>query len=268
MADRIETPNSPGTGRGQVACRAVSSLRFLPPLSRVSGASTLLSQDGLTFRAYPARNHQDRAPYITEAFDEHRSMARLAHLVRGKKSLVLDIGAKVGIYTVFLARAAGSGSKVISFEPSPTVAARLRENIALNGFEDRVEVEGVALGAKDGEAELSVPLTNFGGASLIRPRLRGGSHKVRQRALANFLKGSDAFERVVLKIDVEGYEDRVLRPMFDTLPVDAWPDALLLEVSSKSRWESDPIAPLRKAGYREVFHAERNKLFLRPGVTE
>jgi FkbM family methyltransferase len=254
------------TARGRFALRALASLRFLPPLSWVFGASTLLTHKGLTFRVYPARNHQDRALYITGEYDERRSMAQLARLVRGRRARILDIGANVGIYTVFLASEAGDGSRVIAFEPNPTIADRLRENVRLNGLGGRVVIEETALGETEGEACLSVPLTNFGGASLHPKWLRGGSRTVRQRPLADWLGSRDGVELVVVKIDVEGYEDRVLVPALEALEVGEWPDALLLEVSSHAMWQRDPMEHLRQAGYREVFSAERNKLFVRPGL--
>ncbi|MGA8223927.1 MAG: FkbM family methyltransferase [Candidatus Acidiferrales bacterium] len=47
-----------------------------------------------------------------------------------------DLGANIGLFTLLAARLVGAGGKVYSFEPDPSVAARLRRNIARNGFEN------------------------------------------------------------------------------------------------------------------------------------
>jgi len=58
-------------------------------------------------------------------------------------TLVLDIGAHIGVHTMWLAGVCGC--KVVSFEPVPELAAKLRANVAANGLEDRVTVIESAL---------------------------------------------------------------------------------------------------------------------------
>ena len=59
---------------------------------------------------------------------------------------VLDCGAHVGLQTLLAAREVGPGGTVIAVEAAPPTVAALRENVAANGFEDRVEiVEGAAV---------------------------------------------------------------------------------------------------------------------------
>jgi hypothetical protein len=53
-----------------------------------------------------------------------------------------------------------------------------------------------------------------------------------------------------MKIDVEGYEDRVLIPFFREAPSYLWPRRILMEVEHAARWESDCLRTLVDAGYR------------------
>jgi hypothetical protein len=53
-----------------------------------------------------------------------------------------------------------------------------------------------------------------------------------------------------MKIDVEGYEDRVLIPFIREAPRHLWPRRVLMEVEHTTRWESDCLAMLVDAGYR------------------
>lgn len=57
----------------------------------------------------------------------------LLHFV-SPDSLVVDVGANVGAYTLAFARKAHSGGRVISFEPQPEVADLLKKTIARNGL--------------------------------------------------------------------------------------------------------------------------------------
>jgi FkbM family methyltransferase len=70
---------------------------------------------------------------------------------------VLDIGANLGIYTLwasqFVDTQSGSG-RIVAFEPDPKNVSRLREQFALNGL-DRVEIAPVALSASAGTIPFS-----------------------------------------------------------------------------------------------------------------
>ena len=58
--------------------------------------SVTVSRAGLRLRLYPGRNYQDRILWSSGAFSEKRSMAALLESVRGRKALILDIGANSG----------------------------------------------------------------------------------------------------------------------------------------------------------------------------
>jgi FkbM family methyltransferase len=52
-----------------------------------------------------------------------------------------DLGANIGLFSLLAARLVGASGKVFSFEPDTSVAARLRRNVARNGFENVTVVE-------------------------------------------------------------------------------------------------------------------------------
>ena len=54
-----------------------------------------------------------------------------------------------------------------------------------------------------------------------------------------------------LKIDVEGYEDRALKPFFEAAPETLFPKNIVIEYTSQHEWEDkDFINYLMKKGYR------------------
>ncbi|MDZ7884804.1 MAG: FkbM family methyltransferase [Mycobacterium sp.] len=77
--------------------------------------------------------------------------------VVGSGDVCLDVGAEYGLYSVPLARLVGSTGRVVAVEPTPNLARRLRLTASLLGAK-ALAVAPVALGAKAGLGELSVPL--------------------------------------------------------------------------------------------------------------
>src|ERR1019366_3383573 len=71
--------------------------------------------------------------------------AALRRLVRPGMTVV-DVGANLGLYSVFLARQVGPAGRVVSFEPDPDLFALLRGNCAANAAAN-VEAYNMALGA-------------------------------------------------------------------------------------------------------------------------
>ena len=65
-----------------------------------------------------------------------------------------------------------------------------------------------------------------------------------------------------LKIDVEGFEDRVLTGFFKEAPL-LWPRAVVIEHLSKNEWQDDCIADMRARGYIETGKTRSNTLLAR-----
>lgn len=211
----------------------------------------------------PRDNYTDRMIWRDGQPPEAQSLAALMHIVAGRNALVLDIGANSGAFTVPLAAAAGPGSRVIAFEPSPTMIGRLGYNLRLNNLGEVARIEGCALGDAPGEAILNFRSRNFGQASLmpIRPRLRDGGTLVPVRPLLDFLREPAGHDVSVLKIDVEGAEVAVLKPLLDAA---SWlPDAMLVETDHADEWDYDLVGRITELGFEVTLEAEQNTLFVR-----
>lgn len=127
--------------------------------------------------------------------------------------IVADVGAHVGIHTLSLAQRVGPDGHVYAFEPVPHVAALLRRHLKLNGFEDRVTVVESAVGEAEGFEEMWVDRARPDpGNSFVARYYASGLERlsVRVVTLAGFFEARHQCPGVV-KIDVEGYELRVLR---------------------------------------------------------
>ena len=220
---------------------------------------------GIRMYVDPRDNYTDRRIWLDGQPPEMKSLMALTELVEGRNALILDIGANCGAFAVPLGLAAGPGSRVVAFEPNPTMIGRLGHNIRLNNLGGVIRIEGCALGAGAGEGMLNFRRNNFGQASLmaIKKPARDGGTLVPIRPLLEFTSQSAAHDMTVLKIDVEGAEEAALGPMLDA-GMDGWqPDAILIETVHAEEWETDLVARIVACGFKSVLQAEGNTLFVR-----
>ena len=81
--------------------------------------------------------------------------------------------------------------------------------------------------------------------------------------LQRILEEAGASHVDALKIDVEGFEDRVLTGFFAQAPQALWPRAVVIEHLSKNEWQQDCIADMRARGYAETGRTRSNTLLVR-----
>jgi len=107
---------------------------------------------GLKFRCYPDSLDASSMIYFNTLPDPHE-MEFMRRYLR-PRDRVVDAGANVGVYTLNLASLVGPSGFVLSFEPDQKNAARLRENIEINGLRN-IQVREAALSNYRGFAQFS-----------------------------------------------------------------------------------------------------------------
>jgi FkbM family methyltransferase len=134
-------------------------------------------------------------------------------------SVILDIGASMGFFTIPAARLARSvGAAVVSYEPVPANADLLRSNVELNGFQDLVTVRPVGLGPAADELAMVVEGAGAGNASItagvgsqqLAGHVADGALNNTIRVPIETLDAQNLVNCTALKIDVEGFELDVL----------------------------------------------------------
>lgn len=148
--------------------------------------------------------------------------------------VVLDVGANIGAFSIPIARRILDKGEVIAFEPQQTVYYQLCGNIVLNRL-NNVNAHNLALSDKSGTLQL--PETNFhnnlnnGGLSFepIYNVHNGIAVKdgVKKKIEAITLDSVEIENRVSLvKIDVEGFELKVISGGFEFLRFHSYPPLL------------------------------------------
>ena len=139
------------------------------------------------------------------------------HLQAG--SVFYDVGANVGFLTVLGARLVGPQGMVYAFEPVPTNAACVRQNVAANRF-TQVEVIEKAVSNISGTGELNLAKYSGGAAldlaSVDAPPDADGKLQVDIATIDDLVNHSGLRPPDLVKIDVEGAEFEVLEGMAAT----------------------------------------------------
>lgn len=136
--------------------------------------------------------------------------------------VVYDIGANVGIMTLFFARAVGATGSVVAFEPHPYSFQRLSRNVGVNRLRN---VRLVKKGAGEASAMLVMyqPSRHLSGATLDGER----AARFGEGRLLDFTVEIDTLDNMIealflpapdfVKIDVEGFEEQVLKGALRTI---------------------------------------------------
>jgi FkbM family methyltransferase len=120
----------------------------------------------------------------------------------------VDIGAHVGWFVTQAARLVGPSGRVYAVEAFPQNFQLLRHNVALNRY-DNVAVYHMAAADEAGETTIGTQGNQDSGSATAGARAANAVERVPQATLDATLP--DDLAPALLKIDVEGFEERVLR---------------------------------------------------------
>jgi FkbM family methyltransferase len=239
---------------------------FRPMLSRLvhllRAGPVDVRYQGASFRFY----HQASATERGALFNPDYNLAELDFLRAQTPvgGVFVDVGANVGTYAMVLARHVGAGGKVIAIEPHPITQARLAFNRAASGF-SWVTLVAAAAGPSDGELMIETDGDNLGASHIVTGQGTSGAIRVRSLRLQRILADAAVGHVDTLKIDVEGFEDRVLTGFFGQAPESLWPRAVVIEHLSRNEWRDDCIATMHALGYAETGKTRSNTLLVRSG---
>jgi FkbM family methyltransferase len=137
-------------------------------------------------------------PHVMQAISDHLRPGAVA----------VDVGAYIGTHTLLMSRLVGDRGRVLAFEPQLKIYQELLVNLDLNRITN-VQAEMVALGAVTERITMSwARSVNEGSTSFGE-----GGNRVELRTLDAYRLPTVS----LIKIDVEGQEEHVLRGARDTI---------------------------------------------------
>jgi FkbM family methyltransferase len=172
----------------------------------------------------------------------------------------IDVGANAGVFSLLAARRLPEG-RVFAFEPNPAVYVHLLRNIALNRARNIVPIS-LALGDRSALATLSYDPAHSG-ASRITETSADGPHAsspvipVTPLDALGFVLDACRGRHVSVKVDVEGYELRVLRMLLRSAVSPAIRTAIVeIDAANLARFADTPgelYAEMGTAGFSPTF---------------
>jgi FkbM family methyltransferase len=237
---------------------------FRPMLSRLvnqlRAGPVDVQYQGASFRFYHQASATERGALFNPDYNLEELDFLRAHTPAG--GVFVDVGANVGTYALALARHVGASGKVIAIEPHPVTHARLAFNRAASGF-TQVTLVAAAAGPSDGELMIETDGDNLGASHIVTGKISGNAIRVPSLRLQRILDNAGVTHVDALKIDVEGFEDRVLTGFFEQAPQSLWPCAIVIEHLSRNEWQDDCIAGMLARGYAETGKTRSNTLLAR-----
>jgi FkbM family methyltransferase len=154
-------------------------------------------------------DRDEELAYWANRYDLNDDVQVFASLLK-PGMVVVDVGANIGMYTLFAARAVGPSGRVLAFEPVPALYDRLAGNVAATGV-DSVSTYQVAISDRRGNAPFHLGRSDSMG-SLVRAQT-SATIAVPTESLDDFLERQSITRVDMVKIDAEGAEMQIVGGM-------------------------------------------------------
>lgn len=221
------------------------------------------------FRGVPFILNLDNTTEAKALFG-HYNLEELAFLKSAIAGVVapvfVDLGANSGFYTQNFLYMAPNDARVLAIEPNPSMCARIRanEDYLRRTCPDKraaFALEESAVGGDAGTVQLD--LKDGYGAASVTTEQSATTVTVPMDRLDRILARHGIESVTVMKVDIEGYEDRALIPFFEQADPALFPRHIIIEHTSADEWAGDLFAVLEQCGYRPVGRTRGNMMLSR-----
>ncbi len=214
---------------------------------------------GLRWRLYRHDNVSEKRLLLRPDSFEPIEIGAILGMVK-PDFIFIDVGANCGFYSLRVANALGGKGRIVAIEPHPVVRQRFEYNMGINSV-TAISIHSCVIGDRNGKVKFEENVNNYG-----RNRVsKKGEIDVDMRTLLDIV-GDEHLERIdAIKVDVEGFEDRVLDPFLRDAPDSLLPRMIVAEFSWYDSWKSDWLGRAAIRGYKEMTRTRnQNVILLRP----
>ena len=244
-------------GRGQLRKQLMVLINYIIGYGSLKDSRFICNVNNVPFNFY-----NDKLTFIKIYFG--RSNLDEIDFIKNNspnKSVFIDIGSNMGFYTQFIAAIIEKKRqiKIISIDALPINNFRLKENLKLlkkkipNIF-SLVKIKNCAVG--DRNTKLNLDYSHGLANAFITKNKKDIS--VKSRKLINIVNEEKLKYITNLKIDIEGYEDKVLISFLRSCKKKLIPRNIILEHSEKKIWKNNLLKFLFKFGYQEISKNKSN----------
>jgi len=167
----------------------------------------------------------------------------------------IDVGSNLGYYTFLGYNLVGDGGQVIAIEASPKIFPRLQENVELNNICSNVKLMNLAATDVPGKVKIYAgPYVNMSLTTGLKSRGFPMEAEVVGQPMANLINDEDLQKVRLIKIDVEGMEEKVISGLKDILK--NFPKDVEFIIELSPRWWPRPkpsieevIQPFKDLGF-------------------
>src|SRR5262249_62344119 len=138
-------------------------------------------------------------------------------------------------------------TRVLRQDPNRAPLTGLNLKKTPPGRKKKSPVPGPA-GPTDGELMIETDGDNLGASHIVTGAATAQAIRVPSLRLQRILDEAGVAKVDALKIDIEGFEDRVLTGFFENAPPSLWPGAIVIEHLSREEWQQDCIADMLTPG--------------------
>ena len=215
------------------------------------------SIDGISLRMKPVFSVSERAVLrkgLRYDYKERSALENACNSAEG--SVFIDIGANVGVHSLFLVKACPK-ARVLAFEPHPGTCEQLKFNVELNNAFD-IAVYQKAISDHNG----LVKMKSYDEIAITQIDSEG-EIEVECTPLIDVVGENNLTKIDAIKVDVEGHEDRVLVPFLQNIPDSLLPTVIVVEVCNSSFWSESPVEVALSRGFKEIKCNKMNSILLR-----
>ena len=206
--------------------------------------------DGVNARLFPSSNRCEKRAYAGVHIWDTEERASLTQAVRGHSEdrpfVFLDVGANVGLYSLFLdaaARSEGKSTQIIAVEPDEENRDRLTFNCSASTCNAIIEPIGIS--DTPGVGHLTPAKENRGAVAIVDD---GTGVEVKLETLAELIERHQLSHVDAMKLDIEGRDEAALRALLKQAPSSVWPRLIIIELSNKG--QNSIIDHLIENGYQ------------------
>ena len=244
-------------GRGQIRRKIVDFINYYIDHGQIKESRFICKVNGVPFNFYNDKLTGIKIYFGRNENKEINFIKKNCH----NNSVFVDIGSNMGLYTQNIAFMINEKKKIkiISIDANPINIFRLRENLKLLRYKipnifSFVKIKNCAVGNRN--TKLKLNFSNGLANGFISKDKKGTS--VNCRKLIDIVNQEKLNFITSLKIDIEGFEDKVLITYLKNCKKKLFPKNIILEHSSKELWNDDLIKFLFENGYKNIFENKSN----------